>query len=357
MSVTFISSVQKIYVERSPEGTRNQKLTPAIYTLEVSREEGFFLLNIQDKYTLPEKTYGNHEEAAKRVIHTHLSRKGNTGILLTGLKGTGKSLFVKTISNLMIDLGYPVIQITKAFKGEDLFNFIENLGDCVLLFDEFGKNYSPYNQHGAPTQNSLLSVLDGLSNGKRMHLFTENSIEDISQYMINRPGRVHYHFKYNRLSKDVVKELCADYGLPEEVTNELIELSTFIKVLSFDVVKCIIEEWKLYGGELKGLLETLNITLVTDSNSRVFEVISYVDKNGAPKDHTRVEARLSGDTLFIDEILPSSQTFGSGYGKNEDSLTDRVEFNDVIGIDDEIYTFKSKRGNIIVIHINTPIGN
>ena len=64
MGVTFVSAGQKTYVERAADGSRNTVLEPAVYTIEFSREEGFYLLNIQSKYTVPEKVYGDPSEAA-----------------------------------------------------------------------------------------------------------------------------------------------------------------------------------------------------------------------------------------------------------------------------------------------------
>lgn len=229
MSVNFIKAGQKTFVEKMPDGIRNLELEAKLYSLEFSRDEGFHLLDIADKYTLPEKTYGDHKSAAERVIKTHYSKRGNTGILLTGLKGTGKSLFVKFIANALIELGVPVIQINKPFHGEEMFNFIENIGNCALIFDEFGKNYTSYSNTNGPNQAGLLSLLDGLGNSKRLHLFTENDVGLISEYLINRPGRVHYHFKYARLSDEIIKEYCADLSIPDEIVKELLTLTTKLK--------------------------------------------------------------------------------------------------------------------------------
>lgn len=344
MTVNFILSGQKTFIENIPEGIRALKLKPAIYSIECSREEGFFLLNIGETYTLPEKTYGDHTQAAERVIKTHYSKKGNTGILLTGLKGTGKSLFVKTISNMMLTLGIPVIQINKPYSGEDIFNFIENLGDCVLLFDEFGKNYSCYGSSGSqPTQAGLLSLLDGLSNSKRLHLFTENKVESISEYLIDRPGRVHYHFKYNRLSSLVITELCKDMEVPDNVTAELIELSTTVKTLSFDVVKCLINEWKLYGGKLVDHLQVLNIALCDNPKDVKVKLVSVIRNDGTviPVEELVATIRPQSGTVSIDK-------------KGEPNLGYRNSFMNFyldlpVKIEEDLYTYVCEEGNTAVV--------
>ena len=134
MAVNFIVSREKTFVERIPEGERTLELKAKLYSLEYNRDTGFYLSDIAESYSLPKKTYGKYKELAERVIKTHHSNKGNTGVLMTGLKGTGKTLLMKFIANAMIGINVPVIQINKAYPGEDVFNFIENLGNCATAF-------------------------------------------------------------------------------------------------------------------------------------------------------------------------------------------------------------------------------
>ena len=134
MAVNCIVSREKTSVERTPEGERTLELKAKLYSLEYNRDTGFYLSDIAESYSLPKKTYGKYKELAERVIKTHHSNKGNTGVLMTGLKGTGKTLLMKFIANAMIGINVPVIQINKAYPGEDVFNFIENLGNCATAF-------------------------------------------------------------------------------------------------------------------------------------------------------------------------------------------------------------------------------
>lgn len=344
MTVNFIYSGQKVFVEKSPEGLRGIKLKPGIYSIEFSREEGFFLLGISDKYILPEKTYGNQQKAAEKVINTHLSKTGNTGVLLTGLKGTGKSLFVKVISNNLIDLGVPIIQINKAYPGEDIFNFVENLGDCGVIFDEFGKNYSPYSGSREASQVSLLSLFDGLTNSRRIHLFTENNTETISEFLINRPGRVHYHFRYNRLPLAVIEELCKDAELPDKIIEEMKALSSRLKVLSFDVVKCLINEWKLYGGTLIEHLKILNISLCNDPENEIHTLISVTKPNGEAVAIDKMKVSRRDTYFYVDPIDRSTRGFG-------DDISLTFTMDESIKIVDNVYHFLTQSGHHVVIKV------
>ena len=344
MSVNFITAGQKTYVEKFPEGLRNTELKAKVYSLEFSRDEGFYLLDIADKYTLPAKTYGDYKSAAARVIKTHFNKKGNTGILSTGLKGAGKSLFVKFIANAMLELNVPVIQINKAYKGEEIFNFIENIGSCVLVFDEFGKHYKTYDAPGGSSQLGLLSLLDGLGNSKRMHLFTENDSGAISEYLLNRPGRVHYHFKYARLSDEVIKEFCEDLNIPGEITSELLELSVKLKVLSFDIVSCLINEWKMYGGKLADHLDILNITLCKDPSREDIELISFVREDGTQltKKDVKIDYRDNYINLSLNYTVNNIPKY---------EYMDAMRVEDAASVKDDIYTFITKTGDTIVMKI------
>lgn len=344
MSINFIISGQKTFVEKFPDDVRTEKLKNKLYSLEFSREEGFFLLDIADQYTLPEKIYANPYEVAKRIIKTHYNNKGNTGILMTGLKGTGKSLLLKIIANEMINIGVPVIQINKPFNGEDIFNFIENIGECVLIFDEFGKNYKAYD-NGGPNQLNLLSLLDGLGNAKRMHLFTENEVNLISEYLINRPGRVYYHFKFSRLSDDIIREYCADLSVPEEITTELLNLSSKLKVLSFDVINCLVKEWFQYGGKLMDHINILNVTMCKDPDQKEVTLISMTREDGSKisdKD-VKIERYDNNINITIDTKI-------NNIPKYEHLRT--IYLNEAYYIKDDIYKFITSSGDDITLKVN-----
>lgn len=346
MSVQFIISGQKTFVEKLPDGLKTESLNSKLYSLEFDRDNGFYLLEVADKYSLPAKTYGNYAAAAERVIKTHLRKQGNTGILSTGLKGSGKSLFTKFIANAMIDTGTPVIQINKPYPGAEIFNFIENVGNCVLVFDEFGKNYKTYDSGGGvPTQSGLLSLLDGLGNSKRLHLFTENDVGLISEYLLNRPGRVHYHFKYARLSVDVIQEYCDDMKVPEKVTKELLALCTKLKVLSFDIVSCLINEWKLYGGKLAEHLEILNVSLCRDPKQEEVQVISYTKADGTRVDPKTIRPDVRDNYINFNFI--STDKF---------SMPEYIEptnINEAVSVSGDIFTFVLRNGDIIIMKIKT----
>lgn len=346
MSVNFIKSGDKVFVEKLPEGIRTESLKAKLYSIEFTKDTGFYLLEIADKYTLPEKTYGNYKKAAERVIETHNRKLGNTGILLTGIKGTGKTLFMKFIANQLLEQNTPVIQVNKPYHGEEIFNFVENIGNCAIIFDEFGKNYKNYdNGNGLPTQVGLLSLLDGLGNHKRMHLFTENELSTISEYLINRPGRVHYHFKYSRLTDEIIREFCVDKGVPEDIILELLQLATKMRVLSFDTISCLVNEWLYYGGKLEDHIHILNVSLLRNPDKEDVEVVSYVDATGKEIPASDVKANMRDNffTLMVDTKVE---------GYNRFHHTEHTGLEEAITVEGNLYKFIGRGGERYTLRLN-----
>ena len=106
-----------------------------IYNIGLSMT-GWYLEKYADKFTFDYKMYGLQTEFCEHVLKTYKNTKGNFGIMLTGTKGTGKTVTAKTLAN---DFNLPVIIVKD--MGDHNQEMIEFLGgfnfDCVLFFDEF----------------------------------------------------------------------------------------------------------------------------------------------------------------------------------------------------------------------------
>ena len=283
MQVNFTKSGDKVFLSKAPEGDTLKFLEPKIYSVNVCKE-GLYLNYVSDSYSLPPKLYGDFTPTLERITKTYFERSTSTGILLSGLKGTGKTLLVRSLCNIMLGHGIPVIQVTRPIDGSELFPFIELIGECVVLIDEFAKLY-PWRPHGESPQNSLLTMLDGLSNSKRLHLLTENSTDHISPFILDRPGRAYYHFKYTRLKENMIREYCVDNNIPKEVVNEIMAVSYRAKSLSFDSLKAIVDEWLRFGGPIVELVEALNISLISTKRER-YKLKSVISEDGRKFDIT-----------------------------------------------------------------------
>jgi len=242
------------------ENTTSNNLKAMLYTVSYNDIQGFYLTMLKDKMEVPNKIFGNVKKRAQKVINTYNDRETSTGILLTGIKGGGKTMLSSLICNEMIDKGIPILIITEPYSGDGFNRFIETIGNCVLFIDEFGKVYkNSKDEEDNTNQDSLLTLMDGISKQKRLVILTENDEADINEFMLNRPSRLYYHFKYDKLDEKSIKDYCKYKKLSKEVKKEIVSVSRQIMDFSFDILQTIIEEYLRYNDSIESIVEDLNI--------------------------------------------------------------------------------------------------
>jgi len=285
LKTKFMTIGSNIYAFRLNGDVTSDSLSPKIYTLQHSQIDGFYLTITKEKLEIPSKIYGKTLDRVQKCLSTYQNRTTSTGILLTGDKGTGKTLLMSLLANQVIDvLRLPVILIKDAHAGSQFVSFIESLGECCVVIDEFGKLYSATDrkEHDVP-QKTLLSLMDGVDKTKRMFIMTENDESDINDFMLNRPSRIYYHFRYKKLDEESIIGYCQDHNVVQSVSKDLIDLSRKSKIFSFDMLQSIIEEHLRFGSSIAETVSDLNID--TRSNSaNMIQVIKIIE-NGSNKEH------------------------------------------------------------------------
>lgn len=171
-------------------------LLPSLtYKVHFNKMTGFSLVQTDDFESKEEKVYGNHEEKITKVLKSFDVTNRSLGIILSGDKGMGKSLFVQLLSEEAVRRNLPVVIVSKAYGG--VADFIDKIDQEVLVvFDEFEKMF-PIDSNEKESQNDLLSLFDGLSQRKRMYAITVNHLHKLSEFMLNRTGRFHYHIRFS----------------------------------------------------------------------------------------------------------------------------------------------------------------
>ena len=268
----FTDNNGRIDVINIQDGHMNDTFKAAIYSFK-SDLSGMYLVRDSEKFDLPEKIYGSTLKRSERIKNTFSSREGTTGVLLTGLKGSGKTLLMKQLANECIEDGYPVVTINEAYSGDDFIKFINNLGPCVIVFDEFAKTYR--RNGGEQGQETLLTLFDGVATSKKLILLSENSYWDVSDLYKNRPSRIYYSYKYEKLERSLVEEYCADNVDNEDFIPRIIEMSNKTLEFSFDVLQSVIEECNRYPDEdFDSVVADLNISV---SENKVKFVITKLE--------------------------------------------------------------------------------
>lgn len=243
-----------------------EQLPTKIFILGISKN-GYFLEEEQNsKFNLVDKFYGEIENQTNRIISTFKIFERNLGVLFSGPKGLGKSLTIRNVCEKCIKDGIPVILIKENLGN--ITDFIQKIVQpCVIVFDEFEKIYQNdmrNNKDDINTQNDMLDLFDSSLSGKKLFLLSCNDCNKISEFLLARPGRIHYHFKFERIKIDEIREYCND-NLKKEYSNiieDICYLSTQISNFSYDMLKAVVFEINNYGSSIKEAREILNI----DSN-------------------------------------------------------------------------------------------
>ena len=206
---------------------------------------------------LPSKVYAEDSFFIQRILDTFNTDTNNVGVLLAGLKGSGKSLTAKLVAK---KCNLPVLVVNPTFPSAALKDIFTQFKTPVcVIFDEIDKNDRYWNTE------QMLNFLDGIqSTAKKLVIMTCNKTCDLSEYILDRCSRIKYFKEYDGLDLNIIKELVKDIlGKEDDELSEYIY--TFFDVRSFDNVITYLKEIILYPDYNKyDLLDDMNITLGED---------------------------------------------------------------------------------------------
>ena len=155
---------------------------------------------------------------------------------------------------------YPVIIIDQYIPG--IAAYIESIEqEVVFLFDEFDKTFGSVcpGANEADPQSALLSMFDGTAQGKKLFIVTCNSLYKLNDYLVNRPGRFHYHFRFDYPSPEEIQAYLTDKLRPAYI-GEIRKVILFSKkvALNYDCLRAIAFELNL-GLPFEKAIQDLNI--------------------------------------------------------------------------------------------------
>lgn len=231
-----------------PEG-----LPKGIYEVKLSMT-GFYLSKIAESFTFDYKLYGLNQKFIDYVLKTYENTTGNLGVLLDGIKGSGKTVVAKELCNR---LQLPVILVQS--MGSDTNNkLIKYLStsidfDCIFFFDEYEKEFKD--------SSDVLSFMDGTYNSiyRKVFLLTTNELK-VDQNLLGRPSRIRYKKSFSNLSEEVTREILNDILEDKTAIEKVIELTHSMNIITIDLIKAIATEINIHGVEaLSDIKETFNI--------------------------------------------------------------------------------------------------
>ena len=248
----FIQTGDKFFPAESKESLL-EGLPPGNFTVEASMT-GLYFRRIEGFQPLG-KIYGDLNAWAERTLKTFTNRDVSTGILLSGEKGSGKSLLGRLISLKAHEENIPTVIVNVPFDGAMLSKLFGELTQpVVVFFDEFEKVYNT-----TELQESVLSLLDGTSGTKHLFVITCNDIFRLSRFLLNRPGRIFYFIEFNGIKEDFIREYCEDALYNKSEIDNIVKVSKIFESFNFDMLKSLVEEMNRYNESALKAMELLNI--------------------------------------------------------------------------------------------------
>lgn len=248
---TFHTPVVSGVSEVLPAGHYKLSLTP----------KGSVIFSPTAPFKLPSKLYGSMDARWDKVMRAYKNQPNkNTGVLLTGRAGSGKSLLGQYGANrFVLDVeGGVVLMPEHAIPGPILSDIIARIPNPVLFFgDEFEK------MHSLDVQNTLLTTFDGGTTTGVLFVMTANDLDRVVPYFLDRPGRFLFHWPYFGLDDDFITGYAQDNLNNKDHVQELLRLSYRINDMSFDILRAIVGSCNLENISPEEAVEDLNVTVST----------------------------------------------------------------------------------------------
>ena len=243
------------------------------YTIQKNPMSGELYLEHIGDFTAPKKIYGDCLKNTDRIINTFVDRPATTGVMLTGEKGSGKTLLSKNVCIELAKQGVPTIVINAPFHGDTFNSFIQSIEQpCVLMFDEFEKVYD------REEQEQILTLLDGVFPTKKLFMLTCNDKWRVDSHMRNRPGRIYYMLDFKGLDTTFIREYCEDNLKNTQHIDKICSISSLFGEFNFDMLKALVEEMNRYNETPSDALAMLNAKPEFDSGTKYDVKLIYQGK-------------------------------------------------------------------------------
>jgi hypothetical protein len=298
-------SVVSYRIEESSGIQPVEAVAPAVYRIVVSDRSQVHLVHDRDRFTMPSKFYGAHQEIVQDVLQAISSTEASVGVLLVGEKGNGKSLCMEDLANHAIDAGRPVLRITNAVPKEVLTYVHQTIGAAAFMFDEFATTYFE-----AKHRNELIDFFSDKAMVNCLFLVAQGDEQKIPSDYQNRPGRFLFRIKVSNPSPAVIEEIVTDLNINPKLHDTLVEYCVSAE-LNMDSIRSVIETTNRIPVEhndqrLRATLSRMNIPQPKLKNVTIQLQLAEVDFNWF-KDHGFTAAVNKSGDIYTVMVLDQDQ--------------------------------------------------
>lgn len=294
------------------------------YQIGFSKMTGFFMEK-RDNPSVDEKIYGVHLSKVEKIISSFKVFNRNLGVILSGDKGIGKSVCAKLLAERGLKEGYPIIICSEYIPG--IADYISSIKqEVIVIFDEFDKTFkcngSDSEGNINDSQAEMLTLFDGMDQGKKLFIVTCNRLNNLNEFLVNRPGRFHYHLRFEYPTADEIREYLTD-KLHEDRYNEIDKVISFAgRVdINYDCLRSIAFELNL-GNTFEEAIKDLNIVNTDSADEYMATVIFndgskgtckrvYVDFYDFDEDGDTIRCTYNNDLYFYISFDPTENYYDS----------------------------------------------